>query len=85
MEDIIGYLKTHPEAGMLGSYRETCTVAKRNFRPIAKQFDGNPEYWRSLLQRVSQYGYVLGEHALGGAYVLSYNCLQAMASAGLPP
>ena len=83
IEDIIGYLKTHPEAGMLGSYRETCTGAIRDFRPIAQQFDKNPEYWRSLLQKATQYGYVLGEHAQGGAYVVSYNCLQAMASAGL--
>lgn len=80
--DILTYLESHPEAGMLGSYRETCTGARRSFVSIARLFEKDLQHWTPLIQQASRYGYELGEHAQGGAYVVSYNCLHAMAAVG---
>jgi hypothetical protein len=82
LEEIEERFASNPRIGMLGSCRVTCTGAQRDFAPTAKQFERTGSYWTAIIAQAKRYGYELGEHAQGGAYVISHPCLQAMKSAG---
>lgn len=76
--DILAYLRTHPEVGMLGSrsWRE------REDETWGALLEKNAVYWGPFIARATQHGYRLGESALGGVYALSRPCLEAMRAAG---
>jgi hypothetical protein len=78
VHDVISYFITHPKAGMLGSYRETCTGAIRDFSPAAEQFKKSWDTWKNLIEKAQEKGYELGENVQGGAYIISYQCLKDM-------
>lgn len=82
IKDILDYYATHPIAGLLGSYRVTCTGTKRDLLHGAKLLKKNWDYWRKTIDKAQSWGYELGAHAQGGAYVLSRLCLQDMEQAG---
>jgi len=82
VHDIVSHFAAHPEAGMLGSYRVTCTGGMGDFSPIASQFQRNLNHWGQIIEKAQKNGYEIGEHAQGGAYVLSFLCLQDMYNAG---
>lgn len=81
--EIVEKVARHPDAGMFGSYRTKCTGEVRDFTPIAEQFKRSPNHWEKLISKAKVHGYELGEHAQGGAYIVSFDCLSAMKDAGL--
>lgn len=76
VNDVISYFTAHPEAGMLGSYRKTCTGTLRDFLPAVDQFKRSWDTWKDLIEEAQKKGYELGENVQGGAYIISYQCLK---------
>jgi hypothetical protein len=76
--DILAYLRANPEAGMVGSrsWRE------REDHEWRKRLESEPAVWGSLIERAEKHGYQCGECVLGGAYVLSRGCVEALDSHG---
>ncbi len=86
----------NPGAGLLGSFDRISTGEVRDFGPAAwamRQDLGADRsrhpVWsltlRRALRKARRNGYVDGEHALGGAHLVSRECLRRMAAAGLLP
>jgi len=78
VHDIKSHFVSHAGTGMLGSYRLTCLGIPRDFSPIASQFERDYDLWKYIIEKAEKNGYRLGEHAQGGAYVISYSCLHDM-------
>jgi hypothetical protein len=72
--DILAFLRAHPRAGMIGS-RNWLDRADDMWRHVLEE---NEAMWGSLVRRAGEHGYVPGESVLGGAYVLSHACLEAL-------
>lgn len=85
-EEVFG---RNPEAGLLGSYRVRSDGESRDFRPAARQLRAeigprglrHPRLRAGLRRYVRQaraHGYVDGEHALGCAFLLRAEAIQAV-------
>lgn len=72
--DILGFLRDHPRAGMIGS-RSWPDRTDHVWRQVLEE---NKSMWGPLLRRAQEHGYVTGESVLGGAYVLSRACVAAL-------
>lgn len=93
-KDAISYFEENPGVGMLGSYKIDCNGNLRDFEPVKKTLKEEvgilkkifrPELVNSLkeiLKQATINGYELGEHCLGAAYFLSYQCIVAMCQKG---
>jgi hypothetical protein len=86
--------RSRPELGMLGSYRVDCNGGIRDFTPARELFRRELSWsavrhfrrWRTLrrtLRKARARGYELGEHCLGGAFFLSYECVLRMSQTGV--
>ena len=90
--DAVAHLRKHPDVGLLGSYRITCTGAERDFRPAAKALARDLHdrrhpllalRMRRMLTQARRHGYEPGEHALGAAYFMPRTCLEDLRDKGL--
>jgi len=82
------YSKINSDIGILGSYRIKCDGSKRTrwewriyllfLVYIAKKLSRKSKLWNKCLPVANKNGYKLGESMLGGAYICTYTCLQAM-------
>lgn len=90
------YFDSHPEVGLLGSYRVTVSGGERSFAWAARQLRRETrlrqrtpaDLRRSLVLRrmvhdAARHGYEPGEHALAAATFLSRACLDALSDRGL--
>jgi len=78
--------------GLLGSYKTRCDMKKRSWfkwklrimyeKSLLSPFFRRKALWRTPIKKAKKYGYDLGENVLGGAYLLSYDCLQQMKAHG---
>jgi hypothetical protein len=94
-KDAISYFEENPGVGMLGSYKKDCNGNQRDFEPVKKTLKEEvgfikrilrPELVKTLndlLKQATINGYELGEHCLGAAYFLSYQCLDTIKQKGL--
>jgi hypothetical protein len=76
--DILSFLRGHPRAGMIGS-RSWPDRTDHVWRRVLEE---NQAMWGSLLRLAQEHGYVAGESVLGGAYVLSRACVEALDAKG---
>lgn len=79
------FFKKNPEVGVIGSYLVDCNGRIRNNsfhgRRIKKDAKKS-EYLHNILEKAISYGYDPGEHCQGGAYFISYACIQKMNEEG---
>ncbi len=91
--EAIAYFDRHPAVGLLGSYKIDCNGEPRIFDHPAKtlRFEASilglrhprvRSTLRSALAAAKQHGYEDGEHCLGGAYIHSRSCIDAMDERG---
>ncbi|NIZ91113.1 glycosyltransferase [Kineococcus rubinsiae] len=90
--EAVARLGEHPDVGLLGSCRTTCTGARRDFSPAAQALREDLRNWRHpvfaarmhlLRARARRHGYERGEHLLGAAYFTSRACLEDLRRRGL--
>lgn len=96
--DASKYFISHPEIGMLGSYRITWDNQPRDFDPPRKEIliETSPiwkliKIFRSIksnnisshIELAQQHGYELGDHVLGGAYFMSYKLVKKLSDKDL--
>jgi hypothetical protein len=77
--DILQYLASHPEVGMVGAQ----SWPERVDDMWARRMSQHPTFWAPLIDRACKYGYVPGESVLGGGYALSRACLLQLRADGL--
>lgn len=88
------HFAAHPEVGLLGSYRWTCTGQPRDFSPASRAIARDLRPWNTkrhpelslvmarTLRAARKHGYEDGEHVLGAAYFMSRSCLESLARGG---
>lgn len=89
--DALKYMGANPEVGMFGVY-DIDYNRPRDFTAHNSQIRSALKWWRAatglrpswvkLLQAAEKKGYRRGEHVFGGAYFLTWACLDSLASMG---
>jgi hypothetical protein len=87
------FFRSHPDVGLLGSYRVGCDGNKRDFTPPRRTLERELSLFRTLLepQKFERFrflretvksaaanGYELGEHCLAAATFFSASCIQSL-------
>lgn len=90
-EDAIRFFERNPRLGVLGSYKVDCNGENRDFSGAARRLSKEVSWaglllhrsrcltLRRLLSMALAHGYQPGEHCLGGATVVSYECIRRLA------
>lgn len=90
--EALARLKAAPRVGMLGSYTARADNKPRNWyrwkavllyesSPIRRLLK-KPVLWGDTIKAARKQGYDLGENVLGGCYIISSRCLEAMRTRG---
>jgi hypothetical protein len=76
--DILRFVREHPAAGLVGSR----SWPERNDALWKEKLEANLETWGPLMAQAERHGYQRGEAVLGGAYVMTRQCLRALGAGG---
>lgn len=98
-EEAVSYFHKNPLKGIIGSYMFDCNGAPRGIywtgiqlkneistgfllRNVRKKLKGW-KFLRGIFRKSIKFGYIPGEHCMGGAYIMSWECVNKLYNANL--